>query len=259
MIHKVEAIVLRSMDYQETSKILTLFTREFGSLGVIVKGARKNRNKFGASLEPLAHITAVIYKKETRDLQLLTDADLIASFPQIQKDFEKLFLSLSILELVYIVTRHREQNELLFDLLVGTLEVIEHATKSIVLLFYYFETRLIWLLGFQPSLDECILCHRKIHRLISDGVYRVIFDYSRGSFQCGLCYSVSHSDDPIDMRVMALWEQLGRLGVKEIQDITWDREMQGSLDRLITTYFQHHQPDMKTLQAKKMYDSMREW
>lgn len=258
MIQKVEAIVLRSMEYQETSKILTIFTREFGSLGVIVKGARKNRNKFGASLEPLAHIRAVVYKKETRDLQLLTDAELISSYPKIQRDFEKLFLSLSMLELVYFVTRHREQNELLFDLLLHALEAIEHATNSIVLLFYYFEARLIWLLGFQPSLDACTQCHRNIHQLIAEGIQRVVFDYSRGSFRCGDCHPVSEFDELFDSKVLALWEQLGRLNVKEIKDVAWDREIQGALDRLITRYLQHHQPDMKKLQAKEMYDSMRD-
>lgn len=259
MIQKVEAIVLRTMDYQETSKILTIFTREFGSLGVIVKGARKNRNKFGASLEPLAHIRAVVYKKETRELQLLTDAELISSYPKIQRDFEKLFLSLSMLELVYIVTRHREQNELLFNLLLNTLGVVEHATNSVVLLFYSFEARLIWLLGFQPSLDACTLCRRTIHQLIAEGVHRVSFDYSRGSYRCAECHPVQEVGELFDSNVMAVWEQLSRLDVKEINDVSWDREIQGALDRLINRYLEHHQPDMKRLQAKELYDSMQDW
>ena len=94
MIQKVEAVVLRSMNYQESSKILTIYTRESGTMGVLVKGARRAKSKFGASLEPLAHINAIVYVKESRELQLLTDAELLSSFPKTQEEFDKLFISL---------------------------------------------------------------------------------------------------------------------------------------------------------------------
>ncbi len=257
MIQKVEAVVLRSMNYQESSKILTIFTREFGALGVIVKGARRAKNKFGASLEPLAHINAIIYKKESRELQLLTDAELIDSFPGIQQDFEKLFLSLSILELTYIVTRHSEKSNPLFDLLVNTLHTIESATKSVVLLFYYFEARVIVLLGFQPSIDRCSSCGRKVNELMEQGARQVIFELDRGSFQCALCLPVNDTDDSVDIGTMTVWEQLRLLNVKEIRDLDWNREIQGDLDRVISRYLEHHQPEMRTLRAKQMFDAIR--
>lgn len=258
MIQKVEAVVLRSMEYRESSKILTILTREFGALGVIVKGARGTKNKFGASLEPLAHINTVLYVKESRELQLLSDAELISSFPHIQQDFEKLFLSLSILELTYIVTRHSERSDPLFDSLVEVLHAIENATKSVILLFYYFETRVIHLLGFQPAIASCSSCGKRIGELMNQGVRRVIFEYDRGSFQCGGCLPVHDANVSFDIRVLALWEQISGSNVKEIQDLTWNPEMQGDMDQIITRYLEHHQPEMRTLRAKQMFDSLRD-
>jgi DNA repair protein RecO (recombination protein O) len=258
MMHKVEAIVLRSMDYRETSKILTLYTREFGALGVIVKGVRRAKNKFGASLDPLAHINAVIYKKESRELQLLTDAELITSYSRIQQDFEKLFISLSVIELTYIVTRHSEQNLSLFDLLVEVLDTIEFATKPVILLFYYFETRLIGLLGFQPLIGQCSSCGRKTGELSEKGMERVHFEYDRGSFQCSHCLPVFDLGASFDIQAMVIWEQLSRLHVKQITDVTLKQEVQGDLDRMITRYMVQHQPEMRELRSKQIFESIRE-
>ncbi len=257
MIHKIEAIVLRSMNYLESSKIVTLYSREYGAIGVIVKGARRAKNKFGASLEPLAHINAVIYKKDTRELQLLTDAELISSFPKIQQDFEKLFLSLSILELTYMATRYAEQNDALFNLIIEVLEEIEHATKSSLLLFYYFETQIIRLLGFQPSIESCSSCKKPINELEERGIRRVLFEIDRGTFQCEKCIPVLDTGMSTDLGAVKLWEQLSRLYVKKAAAMFWNREIQGDLDRIISRYIEHHQPEIRTLRAKQMFESIR--
>jgi len=257
MIHKIEAVVLRSMNYQESSKILTLYTREFGAIGVIVKGARRAKNKFGASLEPLAHINAVIYKKESRELQLLTDADLISSFSKTQQNFEKLFLSLSILEFTYLATRYTEQNDALFNLIIEVLEEIEFATKSPILLFYYFETRIIGMLGFQPSIDRCSSCGTTIEGLEKQGIRQVLFEIDRGAFQCEKCLPFIDSEMGVNLQAVKMWEQLNHLSVKNILDLSVDRDLQSGLDRIISRYIEHHQPEIRTLRAKQMFDSIR--
>lgn len=257
MKQKVEAVVLRSMNYRESSKILTIFTRELGALGVIVKGARTAKNTFGASLEPLAHIHAIVYRKESRELQLLTETELVNSFPAIQRDFEKLFLSLSMLELTYIVTRHAERNDALFELLVNTLYTIESATNSVVILFYYFEARVVGLLGFQPSINRCASCGKMVSDLTKQGVQNVSFQVDSGSYQCELCLPAYDTVRSVSIETIAVWEQLSRLNVKEITNIRWNERIQADLDRIMSRYIEHHQPEMRTLRAKRMFDSIR--
>ena len=65
MIVSTDAIVLRSMKYGETSKIVTLYSKKFGKIKVIAKGARSAKSKFGASLEPMMHSSVIFYKKGT--------------------------------------------------------------------------------------------------------------------------------------------------------------------------------------------------
>ena len=61
---KAGAVVLRTMKYRETSLIVTLYTDLFGKVSVVVKGARQPKGKYGTVLQPMAHIRAVIYRKE---------------------------------------------------------------------------------------------------------------------------------------------------------------------------------------------------
>ena len=80
MLTKTEAIVIRSMKYGDSSKIVTFYTRQFGKLKGIAKAARRSNNKFGSSLEPLSHVMLVVYKKDHRDLHLISQCDSIQSF-----------------------------------------------------------------------------------------------------------------------------------------------------------------------------------
>ncbi|MEK7728922.1 MAG: DNA repair protein RecO, partial [candidate division KSB1 bacterium] len=80
-IVKAEGIIVRSMKMGETSKLVTLFTRELGFLKVVAKGSRTSKSRFGAALEPLTVSRVVYYLKENRDLQLVTQAEIVEHFP----------------------------------------------------------------------------------------------------------------------------------------------------------------------------------
>jgi DNA repair protein RecO (recombination protein O) len=258
MITKVEAIVLRKMDFRESSRILTLFTREYGTMAVIVKGARRWYSKFGSSLEPMSHISAVIYKKESRELQLLTDAELIDGFPGIQQRFESLFLSLSVIELTAMVTRHQEKNEQLFDLLLETLGAMQSATNSLIRLFYFFEVRLIGILGFSPSLSGCAGCSRSLKLLEDDGENIVYFDHDRGNYQCRKCMPLPVPEQETGIGILRLWEHFAESDVKYvIASGSLDEKPQAALDRLLATYIDVHVPDSRGLRAKRMFDMMQ--
>ncbi|HSP87123.1 MAG TPA: DNA repair protein RecO, partial [Ignavibacteriaceae bacterium] len=65
-IIKTEAVVLSKMDYRDSSNILSLYTKDFGKLSVIHKGARSPKSKKGFIAEPLNHLHIIIYKKDSR-------------------------------------------------------------------------------------------------------------------------------------------------------------------------------------------------
>ena len=89
MIIRTEAIVLRKMEYRETSQIVTLFTREKGKMAVLAKGARLLKSRFGSSLQPMSYTQVVFYHKPTRGLQTLSESAHVQPFHRISRDLEK--------------------------------------------------------------------------------------------------------------------------------------------------------------------------
>lgn len=158
MIAKTEAIVLRTRKYGETSRILNLYTREFGKLSVIAKGARGPKNKFGASLQPPNHVFAVLYKSDNRELHLLSQCDTITRFRNVPDDLDKFSAVMSIVELVELVMHDEERNDQLFDLTLSALNGINDALKNPVNVQYYFELHLSDVLGFRPNFHTCCSC-----------------------------------------------------------------------------------------------------
>ena len=45
MLQKCEGIILRTTDYGETNKIVTIYTREWGKYGVMARGAKKPKSR----------------------------------------------------------------------------------------------------------------------------------------------------------------------------------------------------------------------
>jgi DNA repair protein RecO (recombination protein O) len=162
MITKTDAIVLKTMKFRDTSKIVTFYTRQYGKLKGVAKGARQMKSKFGASLEPMTRVSLVLYRKEHRDLQLVSQCDIVNYYKRIHSEIERMSVALSILDLVNQLTHDEEENGELFRLLVETFDQLERAAKNHANLFYAFEIRLAGLFGFSPDLEVCGRCRKPI-------------------------------------------------------------------------------------------------
>lgn len=71
-LSKAEGLVLKAIKFGETSKIITLYTKEFGKLSFIAKGGSDPRKKLSSTLQFLSHIGVVFYLKKERELHLLS-------------------------------------------------------------------------------------------------------------------------------------------------------------------------------------------
>ena len=156
MIVTTEAIVLRARKQGETSKIVTLYTREFGKLNAIAKGARELKSKFGASLEMFTFASVVIYKREKQDaLNLLSKADTISGNRGISQSLKKMEAATAILELLLQAMHDEEANGELFSSLSETLQRISTSEESHApVLTYRFYLAFAREMGFALDLTE---------------------------------------------------------------------------------------------------------
>jgi DNA repair protein RecO (recombination protein O) len=149
-IVKTEAFVLKSLKYGETSKIVTLFTKDFGKMSALVKGARNYKSRLCGVLETMNYVNTIIYKKDNRDLQLLTSAEYILSFKNIMTDFQKLQIAFRIIEMVNKSIIFSEKNKLIFDLLLQTFSRLDNSVKNPVYVILGFQIEFLKILGISP-------------------------------------------------------------------------------------------------------------
>jgi DNA repair protein RecO (recombination protein O) len=178
----VDALVLQSFAYGETSKILRLLTATHGVRSVIARGALRPRSRFGGLLEPFSEGAATLYLKDGRDLQTLSSFELTASNQAVAGDLLR-FGGASLLAEIVIRCGSEEPHAGLFDALCGGLRRIRLTAADQLESVLLAETwRLIGLLGFAPAFEDCVGCGRRLEAAETSG-----FDYAAGGVRCDEC------------------------------------------------------------------------
>ncbi|MCY2981351.1 MAG: DNA repair protein RecO [Planctomycetota bacterium] len=154
---KSEAIVLRAVPWSETSFVVTLFTRHFGKVSAVAKGARRLRSPFESSLDLLAKSQIVFIQKSNDTLDILTESKLIRRFRSAQISLLPLYCGYYVAELLLTVTEEHQKVADLFEMSDRTLMDLD-AGKSPPEVVLRFEMQLLKLLGHLPTFHLCASC-----------------------------------------------------------------------------------------------------
>ncbi|MBN2310162.1 MAG: DNA repair protein RecO [Candidatus Hydrogenedentes bacterium] len=119
---RTEAIVLRGVDFGETSRIVTFLAPDRGRLACMVQGARRPKSGLGPVLDTFNHLELVYYWKDGRSVQKLGDAALLNGFAALKADLDKAVYAAFPLEVAYKVAQENEPSHGLFAALVRGLE-----------------------------------------------------------------------------------------------------------------------------------------
>ena len=90
------AVVIRVVDFSESSCIVTLFTEGFGKISALAKGARRPKGPFEAAIDLLAVCRVVFLHKSSEALDLLTEAKLERRFRAASKSLSRLYAGLRL-------------------------------------------------------------------------------------------------------------------------------------------------------------------
>jgi DNA repair protein RecO (recombination protein O) len=158
---KTEGIVLKRTDYSESSQIVTLFTRDFGRLRGIAKGAKRPRKGLPNTLDLLNRVDLVFLRKPPGQLHVFAEWTVIENFLRLRQNLDKLYSGLYVAELLYELTEESEESAALYALLLDTLRAL--ATKDDALAsVFLFEINLLCLLGHMPEVKKCVVCGRSL-------------------------------------------------------------------------------------------------
>ena len=179
--YKTEAIVLRSIDYGESDRIVTFYTADYGKVKGIAKGARRSKKRFANTLETFSCLMLLFSRRSYDGLALIEEGTVINHYPGIAKDLTKSLLASYMVDITEQFAAEHKKNEELFLQLKGFLELFD-LTKISEHLVRFFEMRLLKYAGYEPVLDRCLGCKEPVN---NGGVYH--FSLKEGGIKCHKC------------------------------------------------------------------------
>ena len=125
------AIVLRLIDFSETSVVTTMFTEDFGKISALAKGARRPKGPFEAALDLLAVCRIVFIHKSSDALDLLTEAKLERRFRAATRDLSRLYAGYYVAELLQDLTDEGDPHPRLFHAANQTISRLDNSAEIV--------------------------------------------------------------------------------------------------------------------------------
>jgi len=197
--YRTKGFILRKNDVWEADIIFTVFTENFGKLGILGRAIRKIKSKLrsGMRLFSLANVEFI----QGKTYKTLTDVSLIEGFPNIRKDLKRLKIAYDIAEILDSLVRGEEKDKEIWNLLRGTFQTLNKSSISVKecwLAYYYFLWNFLAILGYRPELKFCSICQKK---LTPKNLY---FTPQEGGVNCFNCFKKTKKGKKIDADVIKI-------------------------------------------------------
>lgn len=227
---KATGLVLRVIDFSETSCIVTLFTREFGKIQGLAKGGRRLKGPFESALDLLSLVRLVFLRKSSDALDLLTEAKLERRFRGRGRDLASIYAGYYLAELLSELTHDYDPHPELFDLANETLIALS-APGSLASRIARFEMLALELLGHMPNLEACADCGRPL-----EIAGRLHFSQRSGGLLCARCRPGRKNVVSVSAGVIRAMAALGDRRGEAWRRLEISRAMQGELRAVLNHY-----------------------
>ena len=201
---KTEALVIRLADFSESSRVVTFFTRDFGKISALAKGAKRLKGPFEGALDLLSECHLVFISKESSALDLATETQLIRRFQPHGKNLSSLYAGYYVAELLDGLTLEDDPHPHLYAAAVQALERLSREDDHRLPVFQ-FELRLLHEIGHLPSFEACEICGRPV-----DSGESARFWVSQGGLICDECGRPEYEHTSIHPETIAVLRNLLR-------------------------------------------------
>lgn len=238
---RVEAVVLRHVDWGEADRLLTLYTLERGKLRAVAKGARRIRSRKAGHLEPFTYVRLQL--ATGRDLPIVTQADTVNAYLPLREDLLKTAMAAYVVELLDRFTYEEEQVHAgLFSLLTETLQRIAALADPWLALRYY-EIRFLDFLGFRPHLFACANCGQEVQPVPQ------FFSPAHGGVLCPRCGQQASDALPVSVEALKYMRHLQRSAYSQAARARPAPPTRAEMETIMRRYFafllerELHSPD----------------
>jgi DNA repair protein RecO (recombination protein O) len=229
---KALALVLRTTDWSETSRIATLWTREFGKVRALAKGGRRLKSAFESALDLLTLCSIVVLRKSSGTLDLLTEAQVVERFPRLRADLSALYAAYYVAELLSEWTQDYDPHPELFDEAVATLRTLGQPGVANGPRLGRFELVLLRELGYHPVLAACAACGNEVRSSSAEGA--VLFSPAAGGVLCLNCRTTHKDGQPLSLAALQALQEWAGSG--DAWQKPWEPVIRQELRQLLNRY-----------------------
>lgn len=223
----LHGIVLRHAGYRDNDRILTIFTREQGTLTAAARGCRKCGSRLLGCSEIFTYGEFVLF--ESRGRYTVDSGDVLERFYPLREDVERLAAGAYMLSVTEACMPKGQQSEALFDLLYYSLSYAAYGKQAPVDVALCFLARCLGILGYAPRLTTCARCGADLR-----GLPRLGFDPCVGGAVCGACMGQQAREvSPLSLEAV---RRMLLLSNQEMEKVALPERVRGELKASLNAY-----------------------
>lgn len=240
--YKTKAVVLKTYNLAEADKIVKLFSGDYGIIDSVAKGARKIRSKFLGKTELFNFLELEL--STGKSLDIITQLEVIKSFSNIPKDFNKFIFCQFISDIVlksHLKSTETTQTQPIFRLIYVCFNEINNENNFFELqkISAFFISKFLKILGYVPDLTNCSLC-KKILNLNEVDSFSIKF----GGVLCSRCSNKTESNLESKIKISTskyiFLNYLFTKDLKFLKAFSLDKDNIQSVFKILQDYLKFH-------------------
>ncbi|WP_195572702.1 DNA repair protein RecO [Paenibacillus sp. 1001270B_150601_E10] len=230
MLYRVEGIVIRSMDYGEGNKIITLCTKSHGKMGVLVRGAKKVRSRHAAATQLFTYGEYVFFRGMGQ-IGTMNACEILESNHQIREQLHTAAYASYVMELMDRALQDEEAGGYMYEQLLAYLEGLREG-KDEQVLTHLFEMKLCQTVGVSPELTSCVVCGRQEPL--------TAFGWRLGGALCPSCQTREHTQYLSPSSILKLLTLFTQMDLRRVGNVNVKPETKQLLRACMRGYMDTH-------------------
>ncbi len=223
MVESVEGIVLKETPYGDTSKIINVYTKKYGIIGIMCKGAMSVKSSLRAGTMKLTLSNLQIFYKKDK-LSILNSVDIINPFKNIKGDILLMSYAAYLSDLISQVLKQSTE-DVIYDDFISALEKIESGLDPIVIT-NILEVKLLDYLGVGLNLVSCVVCGNKKEI--------VTLSSEKGGLLCKNCY---HGERIVPISLVKILNMYYLVDIKSINKLSLKKDIINEINHFLESFY----------------------
>ena len=226
-----QALIIKSRDFKDSDKLVTIFSESVGKLTAVAKGVKKPKSSLRACVQPFCH--SRLQLNHGRSMDVITQGKILNFFGNSREELNRTLQSMYLMELLDKGLMEETPFPELYQSLLFVLERIDQRGEQ-PLLIHYFEAQLLKHNGYHPVLDYCVRCETPLQ-----GSRRI--SPAEGGAICELCWaSPTGQAGMVDGETIALLRQLFAAPAELVARLQASALAQQQLERTLNDWLEYY-------------------